>query len=116
MALCIFLPCCRGLRTAKPTDVAIAARNTRFPIVRLWWYPWEDAGRAAQSHQPGAGQKKMHRDEVNRDQKGRKEGSWWTKTQQSGMLGREQETLDFLACALQLNRLLAFLTGSHMAY
>lgn len=36
------------------------------------------------------------------------------KTQRSGMLGREQENLNFLASALKLNIFLEFLTGSHM--
>lgn len=58
----------------------------------------------------------------NRGQKGeregrkdkRKESNSWTKTQQSGMLGKEQETLDFLSRVLELNIFLAILTGSHM--
>ena len=54
------------------TDVAIAALKTSLPIVRLWQHPWEDAGRAAQSHQPGARQEKMHRNEAKQRPEGRR--------------------------------------------
>lgn len=76
----IILPCCSGVWTAKMTDMAISALKTSLPIVRLWQRPWENAGRAAQSHQRGAGQK-MHRDEEKQSPEGRrKEVSWQNPT------------------------------------